>query len=809
MDKATSVAAAFNAGKQPSQQQVDAWVDYALQGPLLQIEKSDAGGELSEDGKRLARDLRNIIETYKTYGEHKNRDNLFQEAIWHLRQADIADASLDVDTSVDQQQAKRDSRAIAASLRTSLEVLWQSASIEGSGVFGDFTSFLRLSLADTLDSLGSNAGSAADSLRETEDEVQAGDRNAVGIKRKPEGEPDESAQEKFEKGMDTAKGVGSTVIGAGEQTAEKTKELTERSTNRLREAGTRIAKRASEDQDYRKAIDTVFDLVDKWLHVTGDVAVEGAQSATSLESFINDPTEEQHLIKALKAVRALAENVAGGKSFEPLFNSLQALVIDIRNDPDIQQWTTDFLALLKRNIETVGTVDAEETKTQRQDLRKRWRNLTSEENVQSKKWSDDVDVFRRELKVIQKRLGDDPELAKIQRAHAQFGQDLDELFIDVAATGMQSVIDKAAWAWQDLFNVYLPRAVGLLKKIPIPRTEYKDPETEFVLENLDISTFNLLPGHVFMRNITDIDITAPQDAAVQTAVGSLTHLQIKALQLQLEDISFYYKDKTATVGPSEYTGVVAVKLPPQGVDVDVRFRLIPNTEEGLKKRKAKQAFHLIEKVEVKVSTDAEFEVKQSNHAVLLTVFKPMLNTRLRETLQTVLSEQIRGLLETADHLAYDVSERSQVFADAGLSRGPALTSALWSELGRLRRLPGGILSGWQATGTGAVKDLEGNAKLAVGAEPQILSPEKHGPLATLSEPLADKAKRATEQAADQMDIDLPSSDDAAGAAKNGVEQARQGAKEGLRQVRTFKELVGEKQRMEESRAGWKTDAFDI
>ena len=157
-----------------------------------------------------------------------------------MRQADISDASLDVETDVDKRQAKRDSRAIASSLRTSLEVLWQSASIEGSGVFGDFTSFLRLSLADTLDSLGNNAGSAASSLRETEDEVQAGDRNALGVKRKAEDEPEDSAQEKFEKGMDTLKSAGSTAIGAGEQTAERTKELAERSSKRLREAGTRV-----------------------------------------------------------------------------------------------------------------------------------------------------------------------------------------------------------------------------------------------------------------------------------------------------------------------------------------------------------------------------------------------------------------------------------------------------------------------------------------------------------------------------------------------------------------------------------------
>ena len=44
-------------------------------------------------------------------------DNLFQEAMWHLRQADISDASLDVETDVDKREAKRDARALASSLR--------------------------------------------------------------------------------------------------------------------------------------------------------------------------------------------------------------------------------------------------------------------------------------------------------------------------------------------------------------------------------------------------------------------------------------------------------------------------------------------------------------------------------------------------------------------------------------------------------------------------------------------------------------------------------------------------------------------
>ena len=86
------------------------------------------------------------------------------------------------------------------------------------------------------------------------------------------------------------------------------------------------------------------------------------------------------------------------------------------------------------------------------------------------------------------------------------------------------------------------------------RTEYKDPEIEFVLENLDISSFNLLPSHVYIRNITDVDITTfAAAAASHTKVGTLTHVHIKALQLKLHNVSFWFKDKNSTLG-GQFTG---------------------------------------------------------------------------------------------------------------------------------------------------------------------------------------------------------------------------------------------------------------
>jgi len=72
MDKATSVIAALSAGKQPSQSQTNNWIEKLLQSEFIQVEETDDVGELSQNGKKLARDLRAILEAFKAYGSHKN-----------------------------------------------------------------------------------------------------------------------------------------------------------------------------------------------------------------------------------------------------------------------------------------------------------------------------------------------------------------------------------------------------------------------------------------------------------------------------------------------------------------------------------------------------------------------------------------------------------------------------------------------------------------------------------------------------------------------------------------------------------------
>jgi len=334
-------------------------------------------------------------------------------------------------------------------------------------------------------------------------------------------------------------------------------------------------------------------------------------------------------------------------------------------------------------------------------------------------------------------------------------------------------------------------------------TEYVDEKIEFVLEDLDISSINLLPGQVFIRNITDNEITAPTEGKSTTAVGALMHTHIKGLQLKLNELSFYYRDLTATVAPKEFTGLAEIALPPEGIDVDIKIRTIPNTAAGLEERAERKRFLRIDQVVVHISEDVDVRVTKSNHPVLLTVFRPLITARLRGALQTTLNANIQRALDGIDALVWDTTARAEVFEDAGLGRGPALAAAWWSELGRLQRTHGGLLFGWRTTGSGIVRE-GGDTELALGAEPQVLGPEKRGPKGTLAQPLKERAR----DAGVGVDVDV-SAQGIADVGKDVVGRAKEGLKEGLKKVRTFEEMIAEKQKEEESTSGWESNAFNV
>ncbi|KAL1742409.1 hypothetical protein HDZ31DRAFT_66017 [Schizophyllum fasciatum] len=802
MDRTTSVVAAFEAGKLPSQSQISAFLRWLDESGLTQAEP-EGKDALSSQGRVLLNDVRGVLQAYQTLGERKNHDDLLEETLWHLSQADISNSSASTAGSLDTDEAAKDAKAAASALRTVLRVLWESVSSEGSFLAQDLTSFFRLGLADVAEALESAAGSTKESLRSIDKEVQEGKRTTLG-RDKQRLEEEQDPKVAFAHGMDTLKDAGVTGIGAAQSATEKAKEGKDKASERLQTMYDRICERALKDEEYRNEVTTIVNVAEKWVNSAID-STAGVR-ANSLSSFVDDPTPEQHLHKALDGVQKLFERFAGDKSLNDLFSKTRVCARDIREDENLRKWFDEFFDHTRKMFTQEGYRQSSEANGKRKELRRRWHEMRDGEGESAQKWKADWDALSEETAEYFERLEADKDLQRLRDAHARLGKDIDSGLSDAkeeAAAKAQSVMEQASWFWHDMFSHYVPRALSLMKDIPIPRTEYKDDEMEFVLENLDISSLNIQPAHIFIRNITDVDMSLTEKSTT-TAVGTLTHIRMQALQLAFKDISFWSRTKDATIGPSEFSGLMAVTLPPKGIDVDLRVRMIPSNQ--VEARERHKGFHIIENVSVHVDEDVTIDVRDSNHAVLFNVFKPVVLMRFRDALERTLAAQVRGLLAWADGLAFDVSKRAEVFRDAGLGTGGAYAGAVWSEIGRMRRAESG--AAMRVTGTGFIIDSE-KGSLAVGAEPQILSGEKHGPLATAAEPLKDRLRDAAGKAKEEVEARTGTDVDMDVDVEGAKEQAKSAIEEGKQQWQSFQQTVEKKAEQEKKKEGWKSSAFDL
>ena len=109
-------------------------------------------------------------------------------------------------------------------------------------------------------------------------------------------------------------------------------------------------------------------------------------------------------------------------------------------------------------------------------LRKKWKELLDADSEKGRKWKADVGKLQEEARKFQCDIDHDEDLRRVRRTHAKLGDDIEDSLLIAGSAGLQATMNKALWFWQDLFNFYLPKAVGMLKDIPIPRSVPYNPD---------------------------------------------------------------------------------------------------------------------------------------------------------------------------------------------------------------------------------------------------------------------------------------------------------------------------------------------
>jgi hypothetical protein len=391
------------------------------------------------------------------------------------------DLTVTSEAESDKDKAIEDLNAIRSSLRSLLSIVWSSVSSEGTSIFDDLLSIIRLALADAAELIEGQAGSTKESLRSIDTEVRDGTRDTLGRDKKRL-EEEKDSKVAWQHGMDTVKDVGTSVIGTAQSVSAGARDKADKTSSRLQEAFYKVSQhifnfvgnssspieqisdRAQSDPEYRQSLDTLFDIIQKRLNSAIDAA---SDPKTTLSNFIADPTPEQHIPKALGLLRTLLERLAN-TSLEPLIQKIRICAHSILKDQELKAWFDDFFSTVRKNLSEPGYARSEEAQGKRKELRGRWGTLLEK----SDKWRSAVDNVMKEAKKVEAGIRNDEDLNRVREAHAKLGSDIERGLVEAgqeAQTGMQAAVEQATWFWQDLFKVYLPRIMSKMRDIPIPR----------------------------------------------------------------------------------------------------------------------------------------------------------------------------------------------------------------------------------------------------------------------------------------------------------------------------------------------------
>jgi len=90
--------------------------------------------------------------------------------------------------------------------------------------------------------------------------------------------------------------------------------------------------------------------------------------------------------------------------------------------------------------------------------------------------------------------------------------------------------------------VVLPKAISLVRYVPIPRIEYQDVDIDLVIENLVFESDNFLPSKIRVDSNSHAEFTSAY--TFESEYSNSTIVRIEGFRVRARDISYAFRKKT-------------------------------------------------------------------------------------------------------------------------------------------------------------------------------------------------------------------------------------------------------------------------
>lgn len=656
------IISAFKAGKVPSNDQIDVALNSFLESRAL----SNPSDKLSDEGKNLVADVREVVTLAKKLLLSKNEGNLIQDFIWQTTQFDAK--SVDgVKAPIEKDAAKRDGEDALQGLRTlgtllitngQFRKLLQDASIllrdmvsDGTGNVGSFVrpSEEQLSQIDAPaedntwheapDFSKANLKKQAQGLYKGDakkDAKQVAQATQDAANTTVENATQEDVQRGASAGLDAIKKTIDAKVDPEakekikQRNAEykaKTKEYLNQKmpAERREQIVYRLKKMVLECQshaDYSEAIQTLLRLAEEYGKHGQALGKSGAASGKQARSGF---------AAAEADLRLLIERFANGTSTSGLWESIGQIYKDADQDSELKGWFKSIDSYIRRCLLEQGYV-LDETST------KEWNRLYEQGRVLLReKYKGHTDRVLDETKALADQFEQDPH-------NKAFGLAVQKLFQDLGndANGKSEFKPHLV---KDLFNVILPAILEHTSYIPIPRIEYTDNQVDAVIENLVLESDNFMPNVLEVQS--EHQFRWGRKKIANTNYNTMD-VQVSGIQMDLRDVSFHVKRKTGFPRISD-TGIVDIMLPGDGFS----FRMKVATARKMDS----QHIFKVDKVDVDFKS-LKINLKKSKHKLLFKVAKPILLKALRPALQKAVEKAIKDKCNEFDSTLYELKKEA-------------------------------------------------------------------------------------------------------------------------------------------------------
>ncbi|TVY16164.1 Uncharacterized protein LARI1_G006871 [Lachnellula arida] len=668
------IATAFQAGKVPSNEQID----IALNSLLASKALSHPAPALSTEGKALVADVRDVVSQAKYLLLTKNEGNLWQDFIWQSQKIEAGDAKLP-GAPVDSETAKQHGNEALEGLRTLGTLIITN---------GQFRKLLNDATILIRDIAGDAAQKAANRVNPGEDQLAQIDRPAddnvwhdkpdistgslknqiksslpIGKKDVQDAAGDASQSAHPNGSRDPADVAGATgqqssydakagaqagaFSGAStlkdranqnisdedkQKVKDKSAEQKERARNylsnkmpeeRREQTIWRLKKVVVEIQghpDYQQAINTLLNLAEQY---AGHANTIGAQSTGTVKGAHTDDA----LQRAEADLKTLIERFANGTSTNDLFDAINTIYRDADQDPELKNWFKSIDSYIRKVLKQQGYI-MEDSATDE------WNALYDRGNFLLRdRYRNHTDRIVDETKFLADQFDRDVQNKK-------FGESVQKLFTDLGNDENGNPTFKPHLL-KDLSEVILPAAFESIQYVPIPRMEYSDPQFDAVIENLVIESDNLMPN--IFEFATDNYFRYGRKKIANKNHNAVT-LSVSGIQMDLRDVSYYIKRKQGSPKLTDQ-GVADIFLGGSGFS----FKIKASTAE----KSDKQNFFKIDKVDVDVN-NFNIKLKQSKYKLLFGLFKPVMLKFMRPALQKVIEKVIKDKAHELDGILYQV-----------------------------------------------------------------------------------------------------------------------------------------------------------